>query len=195
MLSHSRQRGDTIIEVILAFAVFAMLAVGTIILMNRGTQASQQALESTLTQETLAGQSESLLYLREAYIANPSTPAPSPAATFKDIINNRTVSSPSPFGDSSCVSSIPAGSFAIDPMAARVISASAMNGAAAPAYPQILTSGGVTRAYGVWIEAVKPTPISGQPSFIDFHIRACWYSPIGAVPTTTGTILRQYIPG
>ncbi len=194
MLSHTRQRGDTIIEVILAFAVFSMLAVGTIILMNRGSQASQQALESTLTQEVLAGQSEALRYLRESYIADPS--ASGAAATFRNIKDGRTVSSPSAFGPNGC-SAIPNSpkSFAIDPETATVIPAVAMNDAAAPAYPQIKTVSGVTNAYGVWIEAVKPTPVAGQPSFIDFHIRACWYSPIGSEPTTTGTILRQYIPG
>lgn len=194
MLGKSMQRGDTIIEVILAFAVFALLAVGTITLMNRGTQASQQALESTLTQEVVAGQAETLRFLRESYIADPS--ASGPAAVFKDINDNRTVASPSPFGAANCTSTIPTGAFAVDPSTAGVVPAVAVTDASAPAYPQVVTVAGVAKAYGVWVEAVKdPTPTPGQPIFIDFHIRACWFSPAGSEATTTGTILRLYVPG
>ena len=40
-----RNRGDTIIEVLLAVTIFSLVAIGSMVLMNRGVAMAQQSLE------------------------------------------------------------------------------------------------------------------------------------------------------
>ncbi|MBC7512045.1 type II secretion system protein, partial [Candidatus Saccharibacteria bacterium] len=65
------QRGDTLIEVIVAFAVFAMVAVGALNVMNQGTATAQDTLETTHVRQQIDNQAEILRYLHQAYLANP----------------------------------------------------------------------------------------------------------------------------
>ena len=201
MLGRGGQRGDTLIEVILAFAVFAMLAIGTMTLMNHGSSTAQQALETTLTQKEIDGQVEALKYMRESYASNPN--AAGAAAEFKKIIDNYVIDgNPSAFGDGACVSGLPNATkiFAVNPENSTLISYSNVHHidyTGATAYPQIVTTGGTTKAYGIWVEAVRGRSLSAstQPGYVDFHVRACWRGPAGSVPVTTGTIVRLYVPG
>lgn len=195
LVPRTRQEGDTIIEVIMAFAVFSMLAIGSIMLMNQGTQAAQLALEITQTQKTIASQEESLKFLRDSYAADPDNEEGA-AATLRDIVQNRLVSTPSTFGDEACLQNIPASgrSFAVNPSDAMggLVSPTAMTDATAPSFPKIDEDTG--QAYGIWVEAVQGNTPATQPGYIDFHIRACWLRPNGAGAATTGTIVRLYIP-
>lgn len=58
-------RGDTIIELMLAFAIFAMAIMGTFAIMNKGLAVSQQSLEVTLVREQMDAQAELVRYLSE----------------------------------------------------------------------------------------------------------------------------------
>ena len=55
------------------------------------------------------------------------------------------------------------------------------------------TSGAITAAKGMWIEAIRSTPSAGT-AYTDFHIRACWYAPGTNQPMNLGTIVRLYEP-
>ena len=52
------QAGDTLIEVMLATAVFSAVAVGCLTVMNRGLSIAQQSLESTLVRQQIDAQAE-----------------------------------------------------------------------------------------------------------------------------------------
>lgn len=196
MLRRNHERGDTLIEVILAFAVFSMLAVGSIILMNQGTQSAQFALEITQTQKTIAAQEETLKYLRDEYAANQNGEGASAVmrSIVADPVTNLLVTAPSTYGDDSCSTTLPAKAFVLNPTVpdGDPITPIAMADDTAPAFPQVNAETG--RAYGVWIEAVRGDSAAGQPGFVDFHIRACWTRPAGDGAATTGTILRLYMP-
>ncbi|MDR2063876.1 MAG: type II secretion system GspH family protein [Candidatus Nomurabacteria bacterium] len=59
----------------------------------------------------------------------------------------------------------------------------------------------VRRSEGLWVlvTASNKTTYSNVmkaylPDYYDFHIRACWYAPASAIPSTIGTIVRLYNP-
>lgn len=64
-----KKRGDTIIEVMMAVAVFAVLAVITINLMNSGLNSAQRTLEELMARNEIDNQAEALRYIHESYIA------------------------------------------------------------------------------------------------------------------------------
>jgi type II secretory pathway pseudopilin PulG len=64
------QRGDTIVEVIFAFTIFSLVAVGGLSLMSRGAAIAQQSLEISLVRDQIDSQADALRYAHDAYIAN-----------------------------------------------------------------------------------------------------------------------------
>ncbi len=72
----SFKAGDTIVEVVFAFAVFSLVSVIGISIMNRGSEMSQNALELNLVRNQINSQAESLRFLHENYIRELSNAAP-----------------------------------------------------------------------------------------------------------------------
>lgn len=199
----SSQKGDTLIEVIVAFAVFASLAVGASAIMSRGVTSAQEALETTLVRQQMDGQAQTLRFLYQEYIASANNPE---AATFAEIVGSLTVADDaSEFGGAGCTTTIPgSNAFALDPRG-PVYDASNTSTDGIVTSPQLIPITGSPvahpglakvldepRSYGMWIEAVRDEDSS--TSFIDFHIRSCWESLSGNVPRTLGTIVRLYVP-
>lgn len=194
--------GDTIIEVMLAFTVFALLAVGSITIMNQGVASAQEALETTLVRQQIDGQAETLRFLHQAYIAKPASPA---GVAFQSIRTNNvnTNVNPTKFGDAACLTNIPqAGSrssFIVNPRLGNKVEGAglkAMSDNLAPAYAQLQydDAGNFIAPYGLWVEAIDGGESGERYRFIDFHIRACWYSVTNDSPRTLGTIVRLYVP-
>jgi len=198
------QRGDTIIEVMLAFTVFALLAVGTVTLMNRGVASAQDSLETTLVRQQVDGQVEALRFLYQSYSNsnNPASPTRASAKTFAEIVTKASTENASDYSSDACLNEIPGlRPFLIEPKSGTILESNltVMNpttpNSSAPAYAQIKYNddGTLDAPYGMWIEAVqggKP----GQPQFIDFHIRACWFGTTGEAARKIGTVVRFYLP-
>lgn len=62
-------RGDTLIEVAIAIAVFSLVAIGVVSVVNGSTSAAQNALEVTVTREEIDAQAEALRYIQNSYVA------------------------------------------------------------------------------------------------------------------------------
>lgn len=206
--SQRGQEGDTIIEVMFAVAVFAMVAVGCLSIMNQGTAAAQRSLEITLVRQQIDAQAEALRYIHQAYVASftrDTTPTGTAAEWVKmtSTSTGKGASAASAFGLTSggrCPAVTPGQRpFILDAHTATVWSSTpAMTpppGASVPPYAQVTynSDSSVAYAYGMWIEAV-PSPPSTQAGFVDFHIRACWDSAGSGAPATLGTIVRLYEP-
>lgn len=207
MNRHQTQRGDTIIEVMFAFAVFAMVAVGSIAIMNQGVAATQHSLEITLVREQIDAQADALRYIHGAYVTDYVR---GQAASKYDGVAARWVkltgfakSSASRFGliNGECPQQAPSGSFILNTHLAGLYQPSqppAMTprtGWTVPPFAGVFykdTTNTVDHTFGIWDEAVRGS--SGGSKFIDFHIRACWDSPGSTAPTTLGTIVRLYVP-
>lgn len=198
------QRGDTIIEVMVAFAVFAMVAIGALTVMNQGTSNAQEALETTLVRQQIDNQAEMLRFLHQAYLANPNDTTPGGLPDkFRAIVtkakNTETagVEKSTEFGQT-CTQTIPGNAayrFVLDPATGSQLAPAdvrAADHASAPPYAQV--TGGVS--YGTWIEPIlSNATAAGEAQYIDFHVRACWNSSTSSSPQRTlGTIVRLYVP-
>lgn len=202
-----RQTGDTLIEVLFAVSVFALVVVGALSLMNQGTATSTRSLQITLVRQEIDNEAETLRFLSSAYVAsyyrgyNPSTTdaTTSPAEEyFKTLADIRAqgATSVSPFGGTGTTCPTPpAGSFVFNSKLATYQPYDASRIAPADTFSQIVyaTDDTITTAQGLWIEAVRSTPTSGA-SYVDYHIRACWFPPGTGQPMNLGTIVRLYEP-
>lgn len=63
------KKGDTLIEVAIAIAVFSLVAIGVVSVVGGSTSAAQNALEVTITREEIDAQAEALRYIHSSYIA------------------------------------------------------------------------------------------------------------------------------
>lgn len=203
------QRGDTIIEVLFAVTVFALVAVGSLSIMNQGTATAQRALEITLVRQQIDGQAQAIRYIHQAYVASYQKDGLAPSGTaaewpkMTDKATGKGANGASDFGaiGGACPSSVPGERpFVVNARAGEMWtgapSMSVPAGGSVPPYAQIRyddASSAVQGAYGIWVEAVPSTNPDG-PGFVDFHIRACWDSAGASAPVTLGTIVRLYEP-
>jgi len=194
------KKGDTLIEVLFAVAIFSLVAVGSISIMNQGTATAQRALEITLVRQEIDAQAETLRFLNSSYIANSSS-----AEQWQDIhdyaIDGSSGGDVSDFGSgASCV--IPTKAFILNAHTAKFVDPTGTNKPVlAETFSQVrysLSNPNIfSKAEGIWIEAVKVEPADpnqNNAGYIDFHIRACWDSPGQPIPVTIGTIVRLYEP-
>lgn len=220
MLNNHYDRGDTMIEVLFAIAVFSLVAVCSLSIMNQGTATSQRSLEITLVRQQIDAQAEALHFLNESYAANyqsgttyfdyhndaleQNTPSGQWAIMMErlDIVDDGTVSD---FGldNGKCPTPNPQKSFILNTRKAKFVSPA--NGLIKPAttYARVIykqdNSNDIDLVEGIWIEAIHkkfPTSTNGQrnAAYVDFHIRACWEDPGQSAPMTLGTIVRLYEP-
>jgi len=201
----SRVRGDTLIEVLFATAVFSLVAVGALSIMNQGTATSQRALEITLVRQEIDAQAETLRFLNASYVSSYSgtTSYSGPADQWLKI-QDSAVATVSQFGGNDKCPSPPAGSFILNTHNATFITSPSPL-SPSKTFSQVIydyDAGDDTYAFsvaeGLWIEAIRSVTSSDQNQakvgYIDFHIRACWDSPGQSIPVTIGTIVRLYEP-
>ena len=208
-----KERGDTIIEVLFAVAVFAMVAIGSLSIMNQGTATAQRSLEITQVRQQIDAQAEAIRYIHQSYVTAFQYIGSAPTGTAAEWIKmtsktagNYGANGVSAFGDvtasSTCPTNIPGEKpFIVDTHNARVWGGiptmQPPAGGSMPAFAQVAYNANgtaVDQAYGIWVEAVPSAQNGNSAGFVDFHIRACWDSPGSAVPATLGTIVRLYEP-
>lgn len=214
----NNKRGDTIIEVLFAVAVFSMVAVGSLAIMSSGTSTAQRALEITLVRQQIDAQAEALRFIHHSYTSAyvPGTLAyTGPAEEWQNAVSKADATA-SEFGPNAAVCpSIPTDAFIMNARAATV----AVGSAAAPVsmadanstrpFAQVVygddttaeadgSDATISSVEGIWIEAVTTSSPAeeaiNKSNFIDFHIRACWNGPGRSAPMTIGTIVRLYEP-
>ena len=188
------ERGDTLIEVILAGAVLAMVTVSTFSIMQRGASSAYDALERSQVRLELNRQSELLQYFRDSYTKSTISQTPivanSPAANWQTIVDNGggggpyvAVTTPS---ISTCTPSPQAFFIKFDTASLRYM-----------VYPETsytVPSGLPSAGDGIWIEQVNPPGFNGiNRKFHDFYVLACWETTT-ASQQTLSTIVRLYDP-
>lgn len=210
-INRKLSRGDTLIEVLFATAIFSLVAVGGLSIMNQGTSASQRALEITLVRNEMDAQAETLRFLNASYIAAfksglAAYPAGSPAQQWKlmhDSIKATNNTNTSPFGVTGagvCPTAFQTdGSFILNTHLATFVDPSAKLLKSAKTFSQVRYNNldQVAVSEGIWIEAVRKAPSGNNQdnaAYIDFNIRACWDGPGQTIPLTLGTIVRLYEP-
>lgn len=175
-------RGDTIIELMLAFSVFSLAAVGTIVIMNRGVAMSQQSLEVSLVRTQMDGQAETIRYLRD-------TSDEDWQAIKSNVVDASKVA---PLAPATCPTAAQVqgmGGFYMKGVALQAVDAG--NYGMPSTYAQINDD----MSYGLWAQ-ITHAEGSAPASLIrayDVYIHACWDS-VGHTnaPSTLGTIVRIY---
>ncbi len=187
-------RGDTIIEVLLAITIFSMVAVGVITVMNQGTSSAQRALETTLVRQQIDAQAEALRAVHQALTADSDTAA----AEWSEMIAKADSVSYAP--DDSCPTQsadIP-GAFAMNTTDASILTGSwfgSIASSASPVYAQFVPA--EAKTYGLWIEVSKVDASDNvPPAAYNFRVRACWFGSGRSVnaPMRLETLVRLYEP-
>lgn len=203
MLSSSHNRGDTIIEVLLAATIFSMVAVAGLTIMNQGSAAAQRSLEVTLVRHEMDAQAEALRLLYDESVAQRAVVgagggSSSAVARWNEVLGRRVAaaSSFSSMADDDGISCLtpPDRAFVVN---TRTLSALTPVWQQPAVYSRVLYDAGgnaVERAEGLWVEAVEGGSATGTPGYTDFHIRACWSTIGQSQPVTLGTIVRLYEP-
>jgi type II secretory pathway pseudopilin PulG len=195
-------RGDTLVEVLFATAVFSLVAVSCLSIMNQGAATAQRALEITLVRNEIDAQAEALRFMNASYISAYPDTSSGPAHQWQLMQGDISDDEVSSFGASgtSCPT-IPNESFILNARKALYLKPVGMDAPiSAVSFSQVKynISDILTSAEGIWIQAVRPNIAIGQgqdnADYIDFHIRACWDSPGQSTPVTLGTIVRLYEP-
>ena len=193
------KNGDTLMEVMLAISIFAMLMVGGLTLMNNGLAKAQSTLELTMARNAIDAQAESLRFLNDAFIAQYPNGGTSHANQWLEITKNENTKK---FASkaSECLTDFNQNNiFVVNPRTMKKVNNKPIS---AITYPRISYSNtqdenkidsnwntNVDSSQGIWIETVK-----GDGNYYDFHIRACWNAAGANVPSTIGTIVRLYDP-
>lgn len=204
-------KGDTLIEVLVAFSVFSLAVVGAVAVMNQGSYLAQRSLETTLVSNELSAQAESLRFLHDAYLASyqpgvqyDSTMPESPTKEWLAIQKQVISAGATTYTDLSQIvntcPSAPKNSFVLDSRNGVYKPNSGGNMDVATSYAQLTYPNQVFgQAQGIWIEAIRnPTntqdPALAHIGYTDFYIFACWPSIGQDKATTLGTTVRLYEP-
>jgi len=175
-------RGDTIIEVVMAVAMFSMLAIGIMALMNSGIAMAQRSLELTLVRQQIDSQAEMLRYVHDK-----SSQAGSSFAALWDRIKNRTIDhANSVLNVDRCPEAMPSGGFALAPNK-NTFQLITNKYELSSTYAKVSTTQNPT-SLGMSIQLVR---VEGGRAY-DAYIQACWMSVGTDRPMTTGTIVRMY---
>lgn len=195
-MKHRYSQGDTIIEVVLAFAIFTLAAVGTITIINNGLSVTQRNLEITQVRQQVDSQAELLRYLRATKSAN---------TVWADIINpNNLVDSPTPLANTCNADPMTNKGFFVRPAhidlsnpANTTFERTAVGAATFVSRDQFLLAGidytSTSKSNGIWVQAATAQQASSSSvKAYDFYIHACWDSVGLDTPMTLGTIVRIY---
>jgi prepilin-type N-terminal cleavage/methylation domain-containing protein len=185
------QRGDSLIEVLLAMTILSIIAVGSILVMNRGNAIIQNALERTEVRAQVNTQTELLNYIHD-----------NNSAEWKQIVALSNPNAPAQPINAASKCATTGTSFYI--ATSTQVHSSGLNTPSAPAVSaSVLGTNALNagnKASGIWIDAVRypagtSNGTSGAPQpYTDFYIKACWL-PIGSAngsASSSITIVRIY---
>lgn len=196
MIKRRLERGDTIVEVVIAFAIFSLAAIGAIQVLSKGVATTQRNLELTLVRQQVDSQAEMLRYIRDS---------PSQQAVWRSLVADTALTTaPHSLSDSCSVGSSafvvqtavgdnPAEtSFSRRSIVAQDVSlGDGQRGEYT--YSHMNYSGAsLSGASGLWVEAARAEGDSSGPKAYDFYIHSCWDSVGVTSPMTSGTIVRIY---
>lgn len=153
-----KQRGDTLVEVLMSLAVLSMVIVGAVMLMNRGLQSAQIALEHSQSRQEVNKQIEFLRYLRDQYSVNSSG---TDGGTWRSII---TASNATQTNYDGCTVTPGKGAFYLE-RTGGVVGRVDFNASLQPTTYAIA-------GRGLWIETAVSNSVS--PAYVDVVVRACW---------------------
>lgn len=197
-----RQRGDTIIEVMLAFTVFSLVVVSSIMLMNKGLATAQRSLELTLVRQQIDAQLTMLDNFKQNDPAGWKTlvTAGTTAATAVQPPALSTITSCPVATDSILSQSFFMAADSPTPTAVKPYAVSLTTYQQAKTFANVDTFAKTVMpplaqpvSYGIWMTVVQAEGYATNHAY-DIHVRACWYSAGDSVqrPSIIATVARVY---
>jgi type II secretory pathway pseudopilin PulG len=190
-------RGDTIIEVLLAITVFSLVSIGSVSIMNQGTNASQRALEITHVRQEVDSQAEAIRAVQQAATSDPTGGnAWSTIADGTDTVPHYYDQAGHEFSCPDSANVLPNGSFVMDTRTASVVTGAWLgdiSSSGAPPYAQV-SYGATAQSYGLWIERDYTAANGNIPAIYSFTINACWYGAGLDHPLKIQSVVRLYDP-
>lgn len=193
------QKGDTLVEVLLAMAVFAVVMMIGLSAMNNGMSRALASLQLTMARNTMDSQAEALRFVNAAYISefrsDGGAVTSAAAKVWQDQLTAGAQGTATPLdacdrGTSAFVLSRSDLSYHSEAITNAVTYPRIAYGTDADSNAITNPSARYSRAEGIWVEKVH----LANTNYYDFHIRACWSAPGSNVNTTLGTIVRLYDP-
>lgn len=200
MRSVDKQRGDTLIEVMLAIAITATVVVMIMGLMNTGLASLQGSIERSQVRSAMQGQLAALQYIRDDYLATRGAGATGEA--WKDVMDTSKylISSGSPTSISDSVeiisqcapdSSVAAKSFYVGMPLPTIPPAPLVEPVELEGYTGTIPDPLPIAQPGnhMWIEVYDG---AGDPRAVNIVVHACWDSPTSGALQHETTVMRLY---
>jgi len=186
----TKLRGDTVIEVILAVAIFSMVVVGSFVVMNNGVAMAQRSLEINLVRQQIDSQAEILRYVHARAMEDGSGHYFKIWNEIKDR-NIITGQADSLLNAEQCPTKMPTKGLAfVAPTEATSKIKYTENYVFPTTYAKVEL--GADQSEGLSMQISRVTD-GGQNAY-DAYIQACWSTPGSSKPVTLGTIVRLYDP-
>lgn len=185
-MSIDKQRGDTIIEVILASAMLALVTVSAFAIMQRASSSAYDAMERSAVRLQLNGQVELLTYFRDQYaetLVNGGSIVGTPAEVWDDITTQPNVAT----APTTSTCSAPVNAFYLAKPTASDPYQMSTTITTAPGMP--------VPGAGLWI-VKSPVAAGGPPSlknYQQFYVVACWQTTISQEQRMS-SVVRLYDP-
>lgn len=176
-----KERGDTLVEVLMSIMVLSIIIVGSISLMARGLQVAQSALEHSEVRQGVNAQLDMLRYLRDQYSVNATS---ADAVTWSSIITSSN-STQTNYSGCGVTAGKTASAFYLD-KSSGTVQKTIFNASLQPSTYAI-------PGRGLWVEAA-PSAAGVSPAYVDFVIRACWNAVGNTATQQTVTAERLYDP-
>lgn len=178
----TRERGDTLIEVLVAISVLGVVIVGTFSLMNKGLTQMYNSMEKSEVRFLLNSQIEQLTYARDQHQLPSSGSAYDTAAytVWSGVLGHPTTTVPAV---QSCTPS--AGTafwIKSDDVTGTLSYETTISATTADGFP--------SPGNGIWIQKVNSSLGGSLPSYKDFYVRACWKQTSGSTIQVMSTVVR-----
>jgi type II secretory pathway pseudopilin PulG len=187
-IKRSGEKGDTLIEVLVAMSILGLIVVGTLSIMNRGAAQMYDSLEKSEVRLLLNRQTESLVYARDQYLRSQSGVVLSnaydqaAAAVWEKVREQPSLTSiPAPSDE--CANPEEAFFVGINYDIGRVDWGSALTSNIADGFP--------SPGNGIWIQKIDSDASTEQP-YKDFYVRACWVQNSSTATQVMSTVVRLY---
>lgn len=197
-----RKSGDSIIEVLIAVAIFSAIAVAALGIMNQGLGNAQSSLETTIVRTEMDTQAERIRFLADSVISDPGDSNDENSYSSKwNAITKNALATSGPDTDvyeafinnykteqlTSCNDVINASyhAFALG----NDLTAKTELGSNSSAIPSVDTG-------GLFVVSVKSPNVDANenPDYYDFYINTCWNAPGANIPTKLSTTIRIQNP-
>lgn len=213
MLTRRFTPGDTIIEVMFAFVIFSLVAVGAVMLMNQGVAMAQRSLEITQVREQIDAQVTMVKFMqyngddakwREFLGNNLSDRVPS----FDDTTLVTTDANKQPEKTCPTSANLQRAFFLAKENDQSIAPKKVTQTTFEPAinYSTVQYDPGLkkddndpnsaagVKSYGLWayITRAEGATSAGKTNAYDLYVRACWSSVGTKEPMTIGTVTRLY---